>query len=49
VSDAIQADLALDTESIRGAGIRGSAIINKKMTVVLDMERLLQVIEDSAA
>jgi two-component system chemotaxis sensor kinase CheA len=45
VEDAVQTSLALEKHSVHGRGIRGSAIINKKMTVILDMADLMKVFE----
>jgi two-component system chemotaxis sensor kinase CheA len=42
VEDTVRTELALDTTSVRGVGIRGSAIIDKKMSVVLDMPALIE-------
>jgi hypothetical protein len=35
-------ELQLDTQSVSGTGIRGSAIVGERMTVVLDVPSLLQ-------
>lgn len=47
VNDAIETSLQLETHSVKGPGIRGSALINNKMTVILDMESLLQQAEEA--
>jgi two-component system chemotaxis sensor kinase CheA len=46
VEDTIETELNVDTTSVKGNGIRGSAIINKKMTVIIDVPELIQTLEN---
>ncbi|MFP4416903.1 MAG: chemotaxis protein CheA [Chitinivibrionales bacterium] len=45
VEDIVQTELVLDSKSIRGVGVMGSAIIRKKLTVVIDLKSLLKAVE----
>ncbi len=45
VDDIVETELILDKKSIRGVGVSGSAIIRKKLTVVLDLQNLLETVE----
>lgn len=45
VEDTIQTELTLDKENIRATGIAGSAIIDSKLTIILDIPGLLKAVE----
>ncbi len=47
VKDTVETSIQIETHSVNGPGIRGSALINEKMTVILDMESLLQQAEQA--
>lgn len=45
VDDTVETELKIDTRSVHGVGVKGSAIINKKMTIVLDVDSFLDTVE----
>ncbi len=45
VEDTVETELNLDRYSVKAIGIKGSAVINKKMTVILDVPAFLQTLE----
>lgn len=45
VEDTIETELKIDSESVKGTGVRGAAIINKKMTVIIDVPELIHTLE----
>jgi two-component system chemotaxis sensor kinase CheA len=49
VEDTVQTVLTIDSAAVRGPGIRGSAIINKRMAVVIDMQQLVAALEGEFA
>jgi hypothetical protein len=44
VEDTVRTALTLDTDSVKGNGVRGSAIINKQMAVVVDMAQIIDMV-----
>lgn len=46
VHDVIETSINLDTQNIKGTGVMGSTIINNKLTIILDFNSLLQVINE---
>lgn len=45
VEDTVETELNIDKDSVKGVGVQGSAIINKKMTVILDVPTFLETVE----
>ncbi|MDG5815556.1 chemotaxis protein CheA [Chitinispirillales bacterium ANBcel5] len=46
VEDVVKVNLVLDRETIKGTGVKGTAIINNKMVVVVDIKSLSKLAED---
>jgi two-component system chemotaxis sensor kinase CheA len=45
VDDTVETELSVDASSVKGAGIQGSSIIDKKMAIIIDVPSFLQTVE----
>ncbi len=45
VDDVVQTELVIDTSNIKGVGMSGSAVINKQLTILVDIDSLFKAAE----